>query len=143
MSFGSWAAASWCAWKMIVLKEYMIHWRSVLLSVNQQEESVYLPTTSVPLEVIFVGQMGHLMALFQCWGCSMILPGMLIKEEARGKVCSFYCSCIVVLNLMPDGSLLKRCLSCSKVLLLCIWSHGMLMYLSFWILGKTMERYDS
>uniref|UniRef100_A0A2P2N2F4 Uncharacterized protein n=1 Tax=Rhizophora mucronata TaxID=61149 RepID=A0A2P2N2F4_RHIMU len=55
--------------------------------------------------------MAHQMVLFPCYGYLMILLVMLIKEEARGKV-----------------------------LLLYTWSHGMLMYLSFLILGKTMER---
>ncbi|KAL5802275.1 hypothetical protein ACOSQ4_030580 [Xanthoceras sorbifolium] len=41
--------------------------------------------TFVQLAVIFVEQMGHLMALFQCSGCSMILSVMLIKEVARER----------------------------------------------------------
>lgn len=84
--FDSWAVAFCCAWKMIVLKAYMILWRSVLLSANLLEELVSLFTIFVLLVATFVEQMGRLMALFPCYVCSMILPGMLIKEEARGKV---------------------------------------------------------
>lgn len=40
-------------------------------------------------------------------------------------------------------SCFEHFLLCLQVLLLCTWSHGMLIYLSFWILGKTMGRYIS
>lgn len=42
---------------------------------------------SVQLEVTYVEQMVHPMALFRCCVSSMILPVMLTKEVVRERVC--------------------------------------------------------